>query len=545
MAGASLPSQACVRPWVHGRSVSLLSPVAACVAAREGCRGCWRRQKSHRLGRPGLAAAVLGSIKAWAVVRCATGAVVLAVAACGNDELVIAPTADTSPGAAGAGQPALVAGASPVAGAGGDAGQAVAGGAAGADGAAGEAGGSAGASGAAGSGEDCSVAAQKQFVYSVMKHDYLWYEQTPDLELEQFDSPEAVLDAMVYRELDRWSYLAPAAPRTALYEEGRFIGLGYYALFGSDVRIAYTHAGSPADEAGLARGTQILAINGTDMPTIRQDNLLGSVMGPDELGVSVLLQVEQLDGTVREVTLQKDWIDYVTVPVVRVLDTPQAKVGYLLFNRFLRMSADELRDAFSQLLAENVTELVLDVRYNSGGLLDTATTLASLIAGPERAGQRFVMLSYNDLTRDERDREVLLQAEESALSLSRLLLITGAGTGSASELMVAGLQPYLPVSLIGEATLGKPVAADTWEYCGLALTVITNQVVNADGVGDYFDGFSPDCPVADDLMHALGDPQEARLAAALSWLEHGACESQTLVVASAAAERLAPPNLAQ
>jgi carboxyl-terminal processing protease len=382
----------------------------------------------------------------------------------------------------------------------------------------------AGEGGAAGSEEDCSVEAQNSYVYSVMRRYYLWYDQVPEVSPQGYDSPQQLLDALMYHQLDRWSYISPAEQRAIFYEEGKFVGLGYYQVVDSDdnLRIAYTHPGSPAARAGLVRGDTILAIGQMPIDEIRQNDLWDTAYGANEVGGLVELEFEDAEGVAHDVTLQKQLVDFHTVHTTRVFDTTRGRVGYLLFNRFLGVSVDELRSAFAEFAAEGVSELVLDLRYNGGGLTDTAAVLASLVAGPELEGEVLVNNTYNDRIA-ELNTTLRFGAEPDALGLDRLVVIVGDATGSASELVINGLRPHLPVELIGTRTYGKPVGADSWEYCGQALTVITFKTANAEGESDYFDGLVADCQVPDDLTQPLGDPQEARLRAALDWIERGSC----------------------
>jgi carboxyl-terminal processing protease len=449
----------------------------------------------------------------WTEGASVTSAMLVALVGCGHDELVDLGGPDVVSATGGGGGAESL----PTGGA--------AGASAGAPGEIGGAGASAGAPGEiGGAGGDCSVEAQKSFVYSVMKSYYLWSDSAPDLWLSDYQSPQAVLAATMYTDLDRWSRLDPVGPRNALYREGMFIGLGYSLAWDTDgsLRVAYVYPDSSAADAGFERGTRFVAVGGYTVAELTEGNLWTSVLGPEQVGVTVTIDVEDPGGGTRQVTLTKQWVVYQTVPVTRVLDTPQGKVGYLILNRFLSTSVDEIRNAFAELSAVPVTDLVVDLRYNPGGLIDVAALLGSLIAGPEHAGQRFVLEKYNDRYQSM-DTEILLTDETGSLSLGRLVVITGTATGSASELVINGLIPFMPVGLVGDTTYGKPVGSLTWEFCEQALTPITFSEVNADGDGDYYGGFAPDCVVADDLDTPLGDPNEARLSAALQWLADGTC----------------------
>lgn len=374
--------------------------------------------------------------------------------------------------------------------------------------------------------QDCSVLGQNRFVHRVMSEYYLWADQAPAIDPAAFASPRAVLEAMIYRELDRWSGMQPARARAQYLNEGRYVGLGVQYATTNDgrVRIALTYPDSPARAAGLRRGMELVGINGRTLEEIAQDDSGASIDGPDEPGVTVVYDVIDPERGPARIELTKEWITLQTVLETSVLEVGERRVGYLYFSSFLGTSADELRAAFGRLKEAGANELVLDLRYNGGGLLSAAAVLASLIGGPEQVGEPLSELRFNRQHTDD-NGQLLFSEEPNALGLSRLAVIAGSGTASASELLVNGLRVYMPVALVGGLTHGKPVGANTWEYCGEAITPITFHIVNAEGEGDYFDGMRANCVAPDDLEHALGDPSEARLAAALDWLRDGTCPS--------------------
>ena len=360
-----------------------------------------------------------------------------------------------------------------------------------------------------------------------MKSYYLWYDHTPTYlpeEVDAFASPQDVLNAMRYAELDKWSSMSPLVERTVFYGEGQYVNFGWFLLWDADsrLRVAFRDPGSPAAEAGIERGAEVAAINGESLAQISDEGRWSDVWGPNEEGYTLTFDVVDAGGASREVTLQKQLVQMTTVYYTDVLETTFGTVGYIVFNRFLGISEAELRTAFERLRVAGVDDLVLDLRYNPGGLNTVARTLGSLIASPNVVGERFLLQDYNDQY-PELDHELLFQDELSALGLSRVVIITSLNTASASELVINGLTPFVEVTLVGERTYGKPVGADTWSYCDWAITPITHVSLNANDEGNYYGGFAPDCPAPDDFDHALGDLEETRLSTALYWLEHEAC----------------------
>ncbi len=376
--------------------------------------------------------------------------------------------------------------------------------------------------------QDCSIPGQNRAVYSLMKDIYLWADEVPEVDPESFESPEALLNAVAYRKLDRWSGIGSAKAREELFDRGRFLGVGLRFVTDNEgaTRVAFVEPKSPAAAAGMTRGLRILAINGKSLEEISEQGLWGSISGPNEPGVEVTYDTEQLDGTSSSFVVEKNWFELDTVLSRDVLTVGERKVGYLLFTGFLLPTEDDLRQNFGELKAAGVEDLILDLRYNGGGLVRTATVAASLMVGAERAGEVFTQVRYND-RHPERNEDILFVEEPNAVALKRLVALVGPGTASASELILNGLRPYVDVELVGAPTEGKPVGSSGYRYCEKVIAPISFFVRNARGEGDYFMGMKPGCVAADDLSHKLGDPNEARLSRALEVLAGAPCEIST------------------
>jgi hypothetical protein len=186
------------------------------------------------------------------------------------------------------------------------------------------------------------------------------------------------------------------------------------------------------------------------------------------------------------------------------------------------------------LRAANITDLVLDIRYNGGGFLDIASELAFMVAGSSAtAGRTFEQVVFN--RKHPAQAPVGFHATAQgfsvangqplpALNLPRVFVLTGPGTCSASEAIINSLRGVgVAVIQVGSTTCGKPYGFFPQDNCGTTYFSIQFKGVNALGFGDYTDGFSPDCQVADDFAHALGDPAEGRLAAALDYRTSSTC----------------------
>jgi len=193
----------------------------------------------------------------------------------------------------------------------------------------------------------------------------------------------------------------------------------------------------------------------------------------------------------------------------------------------VRPSEAALNEAFAALRAAGATELVLDLRYNGGGLVDIAVHLSSLIGGSRTSGQVLLNYVHNDRVGPVLNKTTRFTNPEQALNLSRLFVITTRGSASASELVINGLRPYMPVVVIGDTTYGKPVGQYGFTFCDKVLAAVNFSVKNANLEGDYFDGIAPTCAASDDASHPLGDPAEGSFAEALTFIRTGACSANT------------------
>ena len=166
---------------------------------------------------------------------------------------------------------------------------------------------------------------------------------------------------------------------------------------------------------------------------------------------------------------------------------------------------------------------MLDLRYNGGGLVDVAVHLASLIGGARTNGQ--VMLNYvhNDKIGPILNKTTRFSNPQQALNLQRLVVITTRGSASASELVINSLRPFIPVTIVGDNTYGKPVGQYGLRFCEKVLYPVAFSIKNANLEGDFFDGLAVDCAAGDDYTKQLGDPAEASFAEALTFIRTGAC----------------------
>jgi C-terminal processing protease CtpA/Prc len=260
---------------------------------------------------------------------------------------------------------------------------------------------------------------------------------------------------------------------------------------------------------------------------------IGSAFGAADIGVTSDIVFEKPSGDRRTARMVKRVVTIPTVSLTRVIDDGGRKIGYLFFRNFVRPSEAALNDAFAALRTAGATELVLDLRYNGGGLVDIAVHLASLIGGVRTNGQVLLNYVHNDRVGPTYNKTTRFTNPEQALNLSRLVVITTRSSASASELIINSLRAYMPVTVIGDTTYGKPVGQYGFTFCDKVLAAVSFSIKNANNEGDYFDGIPPTCAAPDDSTHQLGDPAEASLAEALGYLRTGSCSARADVASRA------------
>jgi C-terminal processing protease CtpA/Prc len=386
---------------------------------------------------------------------------------------------------------------------------------------------------ASGGSANCTTLGQCSYVRDVLLQHYYWYKELPNPDPASFASPEAYLDAVRYRALDSsFSYITSKAASNAFFSDSQFIGFGFsYKRTGElELRLTQAYPGSPAADAGLDRGHYLVSIGGKPVEDLIKTGEIATIFGPDEIGYATEIAWRAPGGPVQRATLAKRLVTIPTVSQTALLQAGAARVGYLHFRNFVQPSVAALNTAFQQLREQGATELVLDLRYNGGGLVSVAQHLAGLIAGPPLVGQVFVQFTHND-KQASRNTAHAFESKPQALAVTRLVVITTRGSASASEAIVNGLRPYMDVKLVGDRTYGKPVGQYGFEFCEKVLYPVAFLVTNARGQADFFGGIPADCAAADDVDLPLADAREASLAEALFVVRNGRCSGQAAAAA--------------
>lgn len=373
----------------------------------------------------------------------------------------------------------------------------------------------------------CSVPDQNAVFFEFLQNTYLWYDELPaSIDPRAYSSVNAMLED-VRVEQDRFSGFTDKKEFDDFYENATFTGYGFSSDTGTDLNayiVRYVFADSAAEQAGLRRGDRLTNINGYSVAQINRDLLSNeTVFGPDEKGFTIKITFEKPSGEVVNTQMSKIEVSTNTVFATQVFTSNVGEVGYLSFqNGFIEPSNAELTSAFAQLNNAGVDELILDLRYNSGGRLSVATNLASFIVGTSAVDNIFTTLSYNDKNTNS-NSSFRFTNKINALNLSRVVVLTTPATCSASELIINGLAPHMEVVTIGSATCGKPVGQNPDVYCDQVLSAINFRTVNSLNQGEYFDGLTPSCLVQDKIVADWGSLNDPIYSEAVNYVNTGTC----------------------
>ena len=377
----------------------------------------------------------------------------------------------------------------------------------------------------------CSNDGQKQFVLDAMRQWYFWEDRLPaTVDISQFANPDDLLDFLTTfspddgtgRPVDRFSFINSAEADQQFFGEGRFEGFGFSSRFvaADDLRLSRVFTDSPANRGGLARGQRILQLNGRTIAEIQAAEGVNAVFDTPTLDFTM----REIDGSEFAVTITQDILTIDPVPHFSVIDSGGGRnVGYMELATFISTANSEMDDAFAQFRAAGVNDLILDLRYNGGGLVSTADLLGDLLGGDVAENLTFSKTVFNNLQAAANNSTELFDRQANSLSLSRLVVIATSGTASASELVTNGMEPHVEVTVVGADTFGKPVGQVGLEFCEQILRPTSFQTLNADDFGDYFDGLPVDCAAADDLNVAVGDAADPNVVAALAYFATGTC----------------------
>jgi C-terminal processing protease CtpA/Prc len=410
----------------------------------------------------------------------------------------------------------------------------------------------------------------KDFVYKGMNYAYLYKENKPDLAndrfssdaeyssyLNAFESPEALFEDLIYnrQSIDRFSWITNdyIALEQSFSGTRKSNGLEFDFYFepGSTTNvfgiIKLVLNNSPAESLNLQRGQIFNAVDGIDLT----ENNLNSLLNQDSYTLNLATYNDNntpnadsddtIEATSESVSLSK--IAFTENPVYKteILEVNNQNVGYLMYNGFTADFNNQLNNAFATLQSNNVQNLVLDLRYNPGGSVNTATLLGSMITG-QFNGEVFSKLIYNNDLQSSNTEYRFTNSFDgnsiNSLNLQKVYILTTNASASASEMVINSLKAYsqLEVIQIGLQTTGKSQASITiydspdFKRNGAtplhtyAMQPLVAKTVNKLNVSVPNEGLTPTIEINEDPSNygILGNENEPLLAAALQHiLENG------------------------
>lgn len=389
---------------------------------------------------------------------------------------------------------------------------------------------------------------------------YLWQADVPNLAdtkfanqtelntfLKGYPVPEDLFNALrVDKTIDRFSWIVPdylvleQAFQGTTKNDGIEFGLSYKPGSTTEIFgwVRYIIPNSDASTKAIKRGDFFTAVNGTQLTLSNYQSLLINAE-------NYTLNLADYNGTTivangKSIAFTKTTLNENPILINKVITSGAHKIGYVMYNGFFANYDSQLNDAFGSLKSQGVTDLVLDLRYNSGGSVLTATRLASMITG-QFTGKVFAKQQWNakiesyfstnnpDALKNFFTDKIGSTAINS-LNLSKVYILTTKSSASASELVINGLKPHINVVQIGDLTTGKNVGSITvydsptfraenrnpnHRY---AMQPIVLKIVNSDGFGEYQNGLVPTHALKETLSNlgVLGETTEPLLGKAIS-----------------------------
>ncbi|NEW61061.1 hypothetical protein GSY74_07160 [Sulfurovum sp. bin170] len=373
-----------------------------------------------------------------------------------------------------------------------------------------------------GCGGNSSSSSFQSYLHNLFLSEYFWAEKTPKtVDYTKYSTPQAMIDDLRYTPSDRWSMvLTKEENDNFLNQKSGGFGFAYTSDDEKDKVVIYTRIDSPADNAGLKRGDVVLTIN-NEKATLARIQKASSNVG--EISSFEIYRASSDENLQIDIVSQE--YTFRVTKASTVSSEKNESVGYMLFDSFTATATTEIDQAFDFFKEQNIEKLIIDLRYNGGGSVVTASILLDKLIR-DRDDEIQFKLEWNS---DKQDKNQIgrFETDDNSIDLDTIIFLTTEGSASASEMVINSLKPYLGdrVVTIGSKTHGKPVGMEG-RTDGTYIYYLVNFVIsNSDGFYDYFDGLevTAGCEVEDDLTHQRGDGDEKMLKKALFYIDNNHC----------------------
>ncbi len=264
---------------------------------------------------------------------------------------------------------------------------------------------------------------------------------------------------------------------------GNYVGIGIYMYADTDndtIVIQSPIENSPAEEAGIQAGDIILKVDGIEYTADDINDISTYIKG--EEGTTVTLTIQRGDEIFDvEVTRATVHINYV---YSELLDD---NIGYIYIETFDEGCADDFLEAYQELAEQGAEALIIDLRYNGGGVVNEATAIADLICDK---GDTLL------ITVDKDGNSKTTVAEEKPTIDMPIVVLTNSSTASASEILAAALRDNGKAEIVGTTTYGKGVIQELiYLSNGGALKVTTSEYYTPNNEKINGVGIDPDYEV--------------------------------------------------
>lgn len=389
-----------------------------------------------------------------------------------------------------------------------------------------------------------------RWIESVMHENYYWHEDIPNKKLNYFADPDIFFKSLLSSKDASYSYFEDPTDLESLQSYGiQFETFGPYNDTAYAVRVLHVETNSPANDGLLKRGDWIIKrddeyILKNRIDSLRKGNAIKLTIGEYE-------EVQDENGVAKPNFKDKKEI---TIPAARITsDNPVSlgntyiaggkRVGYLAYNRFLPGNGEndvtydnQLRVLSNTFKSNNIDEFILDLRYNTGGSLESAQLLGSILVPQAMLGSPMCYLKYNELQSSRNEtknfsNEVL--GSGSNLNLDRLYVITSSKTAAISDVLINSLKPHISeIIIIGQATKGNFTGTHPYSnplYPNVILHPVDCMIYNSKEEVPQ-SGFSPASTHALNELsfvetRPIGDPSEVMLYSALYLIANGSMPS--------------------
>lgn len=370
----------------------------------------------------------------------------------------------------------------------------------------------------------------KDTALEAARYYYLWYKQIPtSFNARSYADPNEIMTAIrqysnepgFAKPVDRWSFAVKQAEWDKISSgiAGDF-GLGVFFRGVSDLRVKLVEPASPAGKAGIHRGWRVTKINGSSAINTNNLDFIGKAVFDSK---QTTFTFEKPDGTTADITLNAAAYQENPIVLDTVYNVGGKKIGYFAFNSFLGDTTQinaAFNTIFSHFAAQQVGDVIVDLRYNGGGYVSLQEKLANYLAPQAANGDVMMKQEFNDQNTRYNSEDHFNKL--GTLNLSRIFFIVSNATASASELLINNLKPYMDVQLAGpKNTYGKPVGFFPIPVGDWYVFPVSFRTTNKNGEGAYFDGLPLNKQVVDGLDKDWGDLQEACLASVVNYISKG------------------------